>query len=172
MIESRYRLTSSGTVLSYRETPPRKGVPVAIRRRFLWRPAGVSLRLALALAGAELAQAVDPVGSVQARTGVPAPNDPGNNVTALTSSAGDDLDIENESSGEFARRVWDLCCRVRDGESSTRTGTDERQRGLGTAPRDRRAEPSRTGAGPWHGVYGTGTSTTAAGRVSTGCIAR
>ena len=123
---------------------------MATRRRFLWPAlAGVSLViLALALAGAQPAQAIDPVGSAfRLGTGVPSPNDPGNNVTALTSSAGTTLDVENNLRREYpARRVCDLCCRVRDGWPLDRGLRQDEVEWARIGRRERRAEPRPTGA--------------------------
>jgi hypothetical protein len=137
-----------------------------IRSRFLWPAlAGASLVvLAVALAGAQPAQAVDPVGSpFRLGTGVPAPNDPGNNVTALTSSAGTTLDVENNSTpispaGAFA--IYAVASQT--GGLSTGVYGKTNSNGPGSAGVNGLLNQAVPGAGS-AGVYGTSTSTTSEG---------
>ena len=139
---------------------------MATRRRFLWPAlAGVSLVMLVGvLAGAEPAAAVDPVGSAfRLGTGVPAPNDPGNNVTALTSSAGTTLDVENNSgasdpAGAFA--IYAVASAT--GGLSTGVYGKTNSNGPGSAGVNGALNQGLPGPGS-AGVYGSSASTTAEG---------
>lgn len=139
---------------------------MATRRRFLWPAlAGVCLVMLVGvLAGAEPAAAVDPVGSpFRLGTGVPAPNDPGNNVTALTSSAGTTLDVENNAgasdpAGAFA--IYAVASAT--GGLSTGVYGKTNSNGPGSSGVFGLLNQGTPGAGS-AGVYGQSTSTTAQG---------
>ena len=139
---------------------------MATRRRFLWPAlAGVCLVMLVGvLAGAEPAAAVDPVGSAfRLGTGVSAPNDPGNNVTALTSSAGTTLDVENNAgasdpAGAFA--IYAVASAT--GGLSTGVYGKTNSNGTGSSGVFGLLNQGTPGTGS-AGVYGQSTSTTAQG---------
>src|SRR5262245_12172715 len=120
--------------------------------------------LAVVLAGAEPAAAVDPVGSpFRLGTGVPAPNDPGNNVTALTSSAGTTLDVENSSDASDPAGAFGIYS-VASATGGLSTGVFGKTNSNGPQSAGVHGVLNQAVPGPGSaGAYGTSTSTTSQG---------